>query len=221
MSRGKAGSAPLNVVIIASVAASLLLVLALLIALLIRSGRGFSPLTASVGLPEAFPVESRLVPTAAPPEPAQPQPPAEPETQPPAAPETPQPPAEPETQPPAAPETLQPPAQPTPQPTAIPAPISPPVFPSDVEPVPAEEEADDGSDAPPPAQTGSGASRGSSGGARVACGVRVVHVVQPGENLFRIALRYRTTIMSIARRNGIADARTIRAGQRLTIITCR
>ncbi|PJF47648.1 MAG: LysM domain-containing protein [Chloroflexi bacterium] len=206
MSRGKASSAPLNVIIIASVAASLLLVLALLIALLIRSGRGFNPLSASVGLPEAFPVESRLVPTAAPPEPAQPQPPAEFETQPPAAPETPQ-----------------PPAQPTPQPTAIPAPISPPVFPSDVEPVPAEGEgeADDGSDGPSPAQTGSSASRGSSGGARIACGVRVVHVVQPGENLFRIALRYHTTIVSIARRNSIADARTIRAGQRLTIITCR
>ncbi|MFN4294312.1 MAG: LysM peptidoglycan-binding domain-containing protein [Thermoflexales bacterium] len=201
MSRGKASRAPLNTFIIASVAVLLLLVLALLIALLIRSGRLFNPLAASVGLPDAVQIESRLIPTVAPPEPAQPQPPPEPA----------QLPAEPET----------PPAQPTPQPTAIPVPISPPVFPSDVEPVPVEGEVDDGSGAPSSAQAGSSVSRGSSGGARVACGVRVVHVVRPGENLFRIALRYNTTIASIARRNGIADARTIRAGQRLTIITCR
>jgi len=55
----------------------------------------------------------------------------------------------------------------------------------------------------------------------VRCGVRVVHVVRPGENLFRIALRYNTTILSIARRNGIADPRVVRAGQRLHIVTCR
>ncbi len=213
MSTGKASRAPLNTFIIAIVAVLLLLLFALLIALLIRSGRLFNPLAASVGLPDAVPIESRLVSTVAPPEPVQPQPPAEPETP--------------------APLT-----QPTPQPTAIPAPINPPVFPSDVEPVPVEGGVDDGSSAPVAApsgggmgsvepypvgagSTGSSANRGSSGGSRVACGVRVVHVVQPGENLFRIALRYNTTIASIARRNGIADARTIRAGQRLTIITCR
>ncbi len=55
----------------------------------------------------------------------------------------------------------------------------------------------------------------------VRCGVRVVHVVKPGENLFRIALRYNTTILSVARRNNIADPRLIRAGQRLHIVTCR
>lgn len=203
MIRGKASGAPLNTSIIARIAVLLLLVLALLIALLIGSGRLFNPLAASVGLPDAVPIESRLVPTVVPPEPAQLQPPPEPAQ--------PQPPAEPEP----------PPAQPTPQPTAIPAPISPPVFPSDVEPVPVEGDVDDGSGAPSSAPAGSSASRGSSGGARVSCGARVVHVVQPGENLFRIALRYNTTIASIARRNGIADARTIRAGQRLTIITCR
>lgn len=212
MSRGKASRAPLNTFIIASVAVLLLLVLALLLALLIRSGRLFSPLSASVGLPDAILIESRPIPAAALPEPAQPQPLPEPaQPQPPAEPAQPQPPAEPEP----------PPAQPTPQPAAIPVPISPPVFPSDVEPVPVEGDVDDGSGAPSSAPAGSSASRGSSGGARVACGARVVHVVQPGENLFRIALRYNTTIASIARRNGIADARTIRAGQRLTIITCR
>ncbi|MBO9345583.1 MAG: LysM peptidoglycan-binding domain-containing protein, partial [Chloroflexi bacterium] len=55
----------------------------------------------------------------------------------------------------------------------------------------------------------------------VRCGVRVVHVVKPGENLFRIALRYNTTILSIARRNNISDPRVIRTGQRLHIVTCR
>ncbi|BCX02625.1 MAG: hypothetical protein KatS3mg053_0563 [Candidatus Roseilinea sp.] len=213
MSTGKASRAPLNLFIVAIGVILLLLLLALLIAFLIRSGRLGSPLPASVGLPDPVTVESQLVPTAAPPQPAQP-PPVEPQA----------------------------PAQPAPQPTAIPAPVSPPVFPSDVEPVPVEGGADDGSGAPVAAQSGgvmgavepypvgpsstgssasTGASRGSSGGSRVACGVRVVHVVRPGENLFRIALRYNTTIASIARRNGIADARTIRVGQRLTIVTCR
>lgn len=210
MSTGKVSRAPSNLFIVAIVAILTLLALALLIALLIRGGRLFSPPSASVGLPDAALVESRLVPSVAPPQPVEPQAPAQP-------------------------------AQPAPQPTAVPAPISPPVFPSDAEPVPVEGGADDGS-APVVAQggdatgsvepypvgpgstgssTSAGASRRSSGGSRVACGVRVVHVVRPGENLFRIALRYNTTIASIARRNGIADARTIRAGQRLTIVTCR
>jgi LysM repeat protein len=45
--------------------------------------------------------------------------------------------------------------------------------------------------------------------------------VRAGENLFRIALRYNTTSLAIARLNGIPDVRFIRTGQRLTIITCR
>lgn len=214
MSTGKASRAPLNTFIIVIAVILLLLLLALLGAFLIRSGRILNPQSASVGLPDAVLVESQLVPTAAPPQPTEPQPPAEPQA-----------PA--------------PPPQPAPQPTAMPAPITPPIFPSDAEPVPVEGGADDGSDAPMAAQsggvmgsvepypvgpgsTGSSASTSrGSGGSRIACGVRVVHVVRPGENLFRIALRYNTTIASIARRNGIADARTIRAGQRLTIVTCR
>ena len=44
-----------------------------------------------------------------------------------------------------------------------------------------------------------------------------VHVVQPGENLFRIALRYNTTVEAIAQANRILDPRCIRAGQTLTI----
>jgi LysM repeat protein len=45
----------------------------------------------------------------------------------------------------------------------------------------------------------------------------VTHVVQPGENLFRIALRYNTTVEAIAQENGIANARQIYVGQELTI----
>ncbi|MFN3705213.1 MAG: LysM peptidoglycan-binding domain-containing protein [Thermoflexales bacterium] len=69
----------------------------------------------------------------------------------------------------------------------------------------------------PAAQPG----RSSTGSSAIACGRRVTHVVQPGENLFRIALRYRASILSIARLNGIEDIRLIRVGQRLRVITCR
>jgi peptidoglycan L-alanyl-D-glutamate endopeptidase CwlK len=48
----------------------------------------------------------------------------------------------------------------------------------------------------------------------------VTYIVRPGDNLFRIALRYRTTINAIARRNGIKNTRVIRVGQRLRILTC-
>jgi LysM repeat protein len=44
--------------------------------------------------------------------------------------------------------------------------------------------------------------------------------VQPGQNLFRIALRYNTTINAIARLNGITNTRLIRVGQRLRVVTC-
>ena len=45
----------------------------------------------------------------------------------------------------------------------------------------------------------------------------VTHVVQRGENLFRIALRYGTTVQAIASANGIANPALIRAGQTLKI----
>lgn len=45
----------------------------------------------------------------------------------------------------------------------------------------------------------------------------VVHVVQKGENLFRIALRYGTTVENIANANGIANPALIYVGQELTI----
>lgn len=45
----------------------------------------------------------------------------------------------------------------------------------------------------------------------------VYHVVQWGENLTRIALRYGTTVWAIAQANGIWDVNRIRAGQVLLI----
>ena len=44
-----------------------------------------------------------------------------------------------------------------------------------------------------------------------------VHVVQRGENLFRIALRYGMTAQALAAANGIANTNRIYAGQRLVI----
>jgi LysM repeat protein len=45
----------------------------------------------------------------------------------------------------------------------------------------------------------------------------IVHVVQRGENLFRIALRYGTTIQAIADRNKIVNPSLIWSGQKLII----
>ncbi len=44
-----------------------------------------------------------------------------------------------------------------------------------------------------------------------------VHVVQRGENLFRIALRYGTTVQALARANNLSNTSLIYAGQRLVI----
>ena len=43
------------------------------------------------------------------------------------------------------------------------------------------------------------------------------HVVQAGENLFRIALRYGTTVDAVAKANGITNAALIYVGQVLTV----
>jgi LysM repeat protein len=48
----------------------------------------------------------------------------------------------------------------------------------------------------------------------------LVHVVAPGENLYRIALRYRMSVEGLARLNNLWDPGYIRAGQRLQIQTC-
>ena len=47
----------------------------------------------------------------------------------------------------------------------------------------------------------------------------VVHVVQRGENLFRIALRYGVTVDALAAANGLSNTSRIYAGQRLVIPT--
>jgi murein DD-endopeptidase MepM/ murein hydrolase activator NlpD len=44
-----------------------------------------------------------------------------------------------------------------------------------------------------------------------------IHVVQRGETLFRIALRYGTTVEVLARLNGIVDPTNIQVGQRLLV----
>lgn len=82
------------------------------------------------------------------------------------------------------------PSEPTlaPTPTPMPPPTTPPPTPE------------------PPAPTPEPAPSGQT-----------THVVRPGENLFRIALRYGTTVQAIAEANGIADPRRIYVGQELTI----
>ncbi len=46
---------------------------------------------------------------------------------------------------------------------------------------------------------------------------QIVHVVQPGENLFRISLRYGVSIESIMAANALTDSHTVYAGQTLVI----
>ena len=48
-------------------------------------------------------------------------------------------------------------------------------------------------------------------------GCSTQHIIQPGENLFRISLRYRVSQTALAQVNGITDPRLIFAGQRLCI----
>lgn len=48
-------------------------------------------------------------------------------------------------------------------------------------------------------------------------GNTTIHVVQRGENLFRIAMQYGTTVEAVAAANGITDTRYITVGQRLLI----
>jgi LysM repeat protein len=48
-------------------------------------------------------------------------------------------------------------------------------------------------------------------------GDSIIHLVQPGENLFRISLRYGVTMDSIMAANGLTNSHTIYAGQQLVI----
>jgi LysM repeat protein len=49
------------------------------------------------------------------------------------------------------------------------------------------------------------------------CGPNVVHIVQRGENVFRISLRYGTTVRAIATANALANPNRIYPGQRLLV----
>lgn len=60
-------------------------------------------------------------------------------------------------------------------------------------------------------------SRGTGGITPVPPGQETIHVVQKGENLFRIALRYGTTVQAIASKNGIVNPALIWVGQKLII----
>lgn len=66
--------------------------------------------------------------------------------------------------------------------------------------------------APPVVSTQSAPSQESAPAATA-----IVHVVQPGETLFRIATRYGVTVADVAAANGIADPTVIYAGQQLII----
>jgi len=114
-----------------------------------------------------------------------------------------------------------------PQQTPVPAtPVPPPPTPTaavvNITPVPVNEvtaipaPTTDPSTVPPD----SGDSGGDTGDAGLPCNTRVTHIVRAGENLFRIALRYRTTAAAVARLNGITNVRRVSVGQRLRIITC-
>jgi LysM repeat protein len=63
--------------------------------------------------------------------------------------------------------------------------------------------------------TGSGTASGGDTGA--ASGSGSVHVVQPGENLFRIALQYGLTYQELANYNNITDPASISVGQEIQI----
>lgn len=56
--------------------------------------------------------------------------------------------------------------------------------------------------------------------AALQCATTVTHVVQPGEMLSSIALKYGVSEASIAAANGISDPNRIYAGQRLAISAC-
>lgn len=74
---------------------------------------------------------------------------------------------------------------------------------------------------PPPTVVFPTATFPSDGGvAPIAPGGSCVHVVSKGENLFRISLRYGTTVHVLAAANGIPNINLILVGQRITIPNC-
>jgi hypothetical protein len=94
---------------------------------------------------------------------------------------------------------------PAPAATAIPT-VAPTVAPPKATAVPA---------APAPAPAPDPGYVYGGGGCR-----NVTYVVKRGDNLFRIALRYGTSVASIARLNGISNTALIYTGRRLSIYAC-
>ena len=103
-------------------------------------------------------------------------------------------------------------------PTVTPAPTATPIAPTP-EPTPTESPAPDTSLATPAeSPTPLPAESTSSAPAAVPVPVQpVYHVVQRGENLFRIGLRYGLTARDVALANGIVDANRVWAGTKLVI----
>ncbi len=108
-----------------------------------------------------------------------------------------------ETEPPAdTPEPPEEPADPTPEPTEVPPDPTP--EPVEVTPPPPDEEPTP----PPPPEEPPVVEEGMT-----------TYVVQPGDNLFRIALRFNSTVPAIAQANGITNPGLIYVGQTLTVPT--
>ena len=63
---------------------------------------------------------------------------------------------------------------------------------------------------------GFGSGSGDNAGSGTTAG-RAVHIVEPGDTLWQIALRYDASIKAIMEANGITDANTLWVGQRLLI----
>jgi len=53
--------------------------------------------------------------------------------------------------------------------------------------------------------------------ARPATGMTILHTVQTGENLYRIAQKYGTSVQAIAQANGLADVTRVAVGQKIAI----
>jgi LysM repeat protein len=93
-----------------------------------------------------------------------------------------------------------------PPPTSTPPPSPEPLTPEPTTPVSATQPAPT---TPTPTAPAPAPTSPSSG--------QTTHVIQRGENLFRIALRYGTTVDAIASANGIANPALVYVGQKLTI----
>ncbi len=109
--------------------------------------------------------------------------------------------------------------------TAIPAPINITVVPPIEVPTMVAPVAPMVPDVPNTANNNNNNDGGGGGGpdidySNTPCNTRVTHTVRAGENLFRIALRYRTTAAAVARMNGITNVRRVSVGQRLRIVAC-